>query len=92
MSADSLEVARLLDASRREHERYRQHMPRMSTVPGGYPIPQGGSPDDARAALVDARNLRVQAHNADPDHTAPAWASDVVPHDELMAYYAQQLA
>jgi hypothetical protein len=91
MSVDADYVARTLDASRRAHVLYRQQSARMTAVPGATPIPDSGSPADALTALRDARNFRMDADAADPDHTAPAWAADVVPHAELMAYYTQLL-
>jgi hypothetical protein len=53
---------------------------------------------DARDLLIQARELRIEAHRLDPDHTAPAWFEEQVitpngkdTHRELLAFYAQQL-
>jgi hypothetical protein len=84
-------VARLLGDSRAAHMRYRTFAPRMTAVPGSHPIPDLGSPYDADKSLLEARDYRQQAHDADPAHTVPAWANDIAPHDELMAYYSRVL-
>lgn len=50
------------------------------------------------AALTRAYRLRQEAHEADPDHTDPAWrveqahtTSTLDTHQVLMAFYEQQL-
>lgn len=47
-----------------------------------------------KEALSNARDLRLDAHNADPEHTAQAWRDEEAqyPHVELLAFYADQLA
>lgn len=85
-------VARTLDAARRAHLLHRQLSPRMVDVRGSHPVADPGSAVDAHQAAVEARALRQQAHDADPDHIAPAWLDDPASHDDLMAYYAKVLA
>lgn len=41
--------------------------------------------------LARARDLRQQAHDADPEHSDPAWTLDKASHSELMSFYRQQL-
>ena len=44
----------------------------------------------AKLELTKAYDLRVEAHDADPAHTAPAWAESKASHASLMAFYEQQ--
>jgi len=89
---DAAFIARTLDASRRQHAIYRTFSPRMTSLPGQpQPTADMGDADQAFAALSQAHDLRAQAHANDPDHTAPAWALEPVPHAEMMAYYAHVL-
>jgi len=89
---DAAFIARTLDASRRQHAIYRSFSPRMAqSASSPTPVADMGDTDQAFSALSQAHDLRVQAHEADPDHTAPAWALEPVPHAEMMAYYAQVL-
>jgi hypothetical protein len=40
-------------------------------------------------AVVEAQSAlskRLQAHDLDPDHLSPAWAADVAPHDQIVAF------
>ena len=53
---------------------------------------------DWRASMQDAYDLRVQAHEADPEHTDQAWSDENVKtntsadtHTQLMAFYRKQL-
>lgn len=79
-------VAELLTASRSAHVRYRQV---ASTRPTCHHVaPQVA---EISSALGDAYILRQRAHDADPDHRDPAWASDLAQHDELMAFYRKFL-
>lgn len=72
-------VAALLRESRAAHDRARDARAHKQTTA-------------AVEELTLARSLRVQAGNADPYHTAPAWAEEVKPtHDERMRFYQQQL-
>ena len=89
---DAVQIASLLEASRRAHLRYRQFAPRMTAIPGAHPIADAGSAPDAEVALIEARDLRSQAHKLDPEHLAAAWGREEASHDEFMAYYASKLA
>ncbi|MEY4385599.1 MAG: hypothetical protein RLY20_882 [Verrucomicrobiota bacterium] len=40
----------------------------------------------AEQAAAQALTLRLQAHQLDPDHIDPAWAADVVPHEQIVAF------
>lgn len=42
---------------------------------------------DMKACAVEARRLRVEADEADPEHTDPAWANDKVPSSEIVAFF-----
>lgn len=48
----------------------------------------------ARAALVEAEQLRRAAQDADPHKADPAWPQfeQTHPHDALLTFYAEQLA
>ena len=71
------DVDRLLTASRGAHERAKsaRHHKRP----------------DAAALLAEARDLRLQAVAADPEHTAPAWAWEETSHAAYMAFYAKHI-
>lgn len=75
-------VADLLERSHVAHVAYRDA------------IRAGDPPALATVNLVNAQRHRLSAHALDPDHTDPAWTADAAkyPHDELVAFYAQQLA
>lgn len=45
-----------------------------------------------RAAITDALTFRLAAHGMDEQHADPAWATDRVPHADLVAFYQQLLA
>lgn len=90
MSIDYEAVGAFLAQSRAAHSAYQQ-------------AKQNKKPVEARAQLQIAADGRLSAHEADPAHTAPAWAEDAIPgdhatathaelHDQLTAFYAQQLA
>lgn len=84
-------VADLLSASRQAHLRYRQHVPRMATVPGSNPVAQNGDEVEARSAVRQAFELRQQAEAADPARSSIAWHEDLASgfdHDDVMRYYA----
>ena len=70
-------VTSLLTASRGAHERAKaaRHHKRP----------------DALALLTEARDLRVQAHALDPEHTAEDWALEETSHAAYMAFYAQKV-
>lgn len=72
-------VSALLRESRAAHDRARYARLRNEAGP-------------AHEELTLARSLRIQAHNLDRKHTAPAWAEETKPtHDERMAFYHRQL-
>lgn len=86
-------VANLLQQSRLAHQRYRDNRPKA--MPSGVGVvTMPGDPDKARAALLEAQRLRVEAHTADPKHEAPAWfvSERTHPHAELTAFYVSELA
>jgi hypothetical protein len=72
------QVARLLTASRAAHDRARQARVEKQA-------------ETATTELTAARDLRVQAHEADPDHTTPAWAAENPGHDAMMDFYTRKL-
>jgi hypothetical protein len=76
-SDTAADVDRLLTASRGAHERAKsaRHHKRP----------------DALALLIEARDLRVQAHQLDPEHTSPAWALEETSHAAYMAFYQQKV-
>jgi len=79
--ADSLAetVALFLAESRAAHDRARDARSRKQL---------GAAHDE----LILARSLRIQAHNTDPLHTAPAWADEVKPtHVERLEFYRREL-
>ena len=72
-------VASLLRESRAAHDRARDARARKQTA-------------TAHDELTLARSLRIQAHNTDPYHAAPAWAAETKPtHEEFMDFYRRQL-
>lgn len=85
-------IAEILAASRQAHLEYREAVPRRVA---GHPqtVVAEGDAAKARAALERARDLRQQAHDLDPAHVDHAWHAEASthPHDELMAFYADQL-
>lgn len=91
-----MSVADLLRLSREAHQRYRDAVPRR--VPqgpeGGATVAVDGDTSVAREALFDAYSFRVEAHAADPAQTDPAWRDEPVTHDhdDLLAFYVEQLA
>ena len=48
----------------------------------------------ARAAMVEAEQLRRRAQDLDPRRQDPVWAAaeKTHPHDALLTFYAEQLA
>jgi len=44
-----------------------------------------------RDHLIRARDLRLEAHAADPAHADPAWALERADHDALLVFYARML-
>jgi hypothetical protein len=77
------QVATLLKDSMAAHAQWRMLKPTQ--------------PEQASAALRSAAALRVQAHEADPDHSDPAWQQEQPKtargrdtHEELMAFYRAQ--
>lgn len=72
-------VADHLNAARQAHDKYRRAMSVKADAEAVN--------DHARAALVH----RLAAHDLDPEHTHPAWASDPAPHDALVSFYRTRL-
>jgi hypothetical protein len=79
-------VAELLSLSRSAHARYQAHLPHVEQ---GRHVP--GDATLARDALRDAKRLREQADHADPAHRDPAWRQDQTPHEQLVAFYREQV-
>ena len=69
-------VSALLKRSRAHHDAKRKLA--NKTTPN-YP--------KAEAEIVNALDLRLQAHALDPNHLDPEWANDAIPHDELVTFY-----
>jgi hypothetical protein len=85
----------LLRQSRMAHVRYQEAMPRM--VPNGHGgvMPKPGNLPAIQPALEEAQRTRLAAQALDPDHQDPAWQSDYskgTVHDQLLAFYAAELA
>jgi LAS superfamily LD-carboxypeptidase LdcB len=87
-------VAELLAASHRAHWLYQQNVPRMAATPGGTVSAIPGDAADARKYLLEASDMRAQAHAADPNHHDSAWSDEAIqfPHDELTRFYSQMIA
>lgn len=77
---DSPSVSSLLKRSRAHHQRKtelankrlgKQHVPNYQA---------------AEAEAAKALELRLQAHDLDPDHLDPEWANDPAPHAEIVAF------
>ena len=58
-----------------------------------------GRASDARLALLAAQRLRLEAHEADPEHTDPAWEAEerltargYDTHIELMRFYDRYIS
>lgn len=81
-----MSVADLLQQSRDAHQRYRAALPNRQGYVGNAII--------ARGALQDAQTARLAAVAADPTHSDAAWKDEPITHDhdELLDFYAQQLA
>lgn len=77
----------LLQRSRQAHERFHARHRYL-----GQGKREPGSPEVGKAAITEARALRVEAHEADPTHQDAAWLEDRVPHDEILAFYDGFLA
>ena len=71
-------VTSLLQASRAAHDRAKtaRQQKQMSV---------------AVDELTAARNLRVDAHNSDPEHTCVTWASETPTHAAMMEFYFHKL-
>jgi len=77
------QVHALLTQSRAAHQRKQKASGRTNAkgdviAQPNYPVAEGH--------LADALDLRLQAHALDPDHLAPAWQDDKVPHETLVAF------
>lgn len=83
---DAVAVERLLSDSMTVHQ-------------AAWALRRAKKPDEAKAAMQRAYELRTQAHTLDPDHTLEIWTTPVMEgtrkgqhlHDELMAFYRTQL-
>ncbi len=87
-------VAELLDTARAAHQRYRTLVPHRIRAAGDQVVVESGSPAEARAAIIQALQFRVQAQALDPTFSDPAWQEDRVLHfsqADLLAWYRQQL-
>ena len=73
---DLHEVNRLLDASRAAHAEYRQA---ANSPKPNYPL--------AEQHVARALDLRLQAHQLDPEHRSTGWKSDTAPHERLVSFY-----
>ena len=85
------QVAQYLRDASSAHLVYRQYLPHKRLHNGRLQIEQG-DPFQARAALEKARDARIAAHDIDPDHLALAWGAEAIGHDEMVDFYAAQLA
>lgn len=79
-------VSDLLIASRAQHDQKRQHTGRTNRE--GIVTHQPNYPK-AEGYIAEALRLRTEAHALDPDHLDPEWRRDVVPHEELMAFFRE---
>ena len=71
-------VERLLRASRAAHDRAKMARHQNQRA-------------EATAALTQARDLRAEAHTADPVHSSPYWAAEIPAHETMTAFYLKQL-
>lgn len=78
---DTHAIADLLMKSRSAHLQYQQ-------------LARLGQRTASRDFLMQAATARLQADADDPDHLAPAWASEPAQyaHDDLLAFYRRQMA
>ena len=81
-TAMQIEVDRLLTLSRREHEMYLWHSPRMEpNTQGGGVRRRDGDALEASARVKAAAQARMQADRIDPLHESPAWGDESTTHD-----------
>lgn len=87
-------IAELLQQSRDAHQRYRVNVPRRVSDGGASTVAVPGNALEAGAALLEACRLRAEAGALDPQRTDPAWADEPLTHDhdDLLTFYAEQLA
>jgi hypothetical protein len=75
------DVADLLTRSWAAHQRYRSNTRDRQA---------------SALAITEASDLRRQAHEADPEHASPEWATDVArhktTHQALLNFYERYLA
>jgi len=71
-------ITRLLAASRAAHAR-------------ALTARQQKQADLATTELTAARDLRLEAHAADPEHTVALWGAEVPTHASMMAFYSHKL-
>lgn len=81
------DVSTLLQRSRQAHAAFHARHTYL-----GQGKRQQGSEAQGKQSIELARELRAEAHQADPEHTDPAWQEDKVPHAEIVAFYDQYLA
>ena len=90
MSVDTMEVDRLLAASRQAHDAKKRNAGVINKA-GDVIAP----PNYAKAeqSLVEALTCRLDAHDLDPEHTAPGWLIAIPParipttEAELIRFY-----
>lgn len=96
MPADSerdAQVSALLSQSRAAHDRKKKAA--GQTDKDGK-VTQRPNYPEAEGEIRLAMHLRLQAHQLDPEHTAPAWHSDQLAnkgltHDQMFDWFTQYL-
>lgn len=84
MSVDTAAVNRLLAASREAHDMKRRNAGRIDGT--GKVAAQPNWPR-AEQYIAEALRLRLDAHDADPEHTASGWGDDTAPDAMLIRFY-----
>lgn len=82
------EVARLLAASREAHLRKKRA---AGTINAKGDVANHPDYPQAESFMAEALRLRLEAHQLDPDHTAPAWSVDQaankgISHEQLVSF------
>lgn len=98
MPVDEARVDHLLREWHAAHLRYQDAEARM-VADGGLVRFKKAQPAAMRVAVTEAQSFREQAHDLDPQHTAPAWDefdpeddADHTHHQAVLAFYRQKLA